>query len=1271
MNKTPNIPIGIDTTEYEKGVKKLKREQNSLAREMRNINKQMKYDPSNAKLQADYQSVINDRISKTADLVKRNKELQKVYQREASRGNKVAEAELRKVNIELSKGEKTLESLRSELVKTSNPTKYLNTELSKINKMLKFDPKNTELLKDKMNLLNKSVKETEQHYRNLLRTQSTMDKGFKSGSINREEYESYYKQLRNTKSHLAEVRGELDKLSKPSIRSSINSLGDSFDNIGTKIETVGKNLSTKIIAPLLSVTGLSVNVGMNFEESKSNVRALTNATLEDMQMIEDKARELGSKTKYSAKEVMDAVQKTSLAGWDLTETEKGLEGILNLATAGGLEIDTVADILTDTLAAFGKDSGSAEHFSDVIAKTMSSSNTDILMMGEALKYVASVMGTFKFSIEDTSLLIGLMANQGIKASQAGTTLRASLLRLASPTEEVSKSMSKFGISMVDEKGDMKELITIIEDLRKVFSKLNEQEQADLAKGLFGMESTTGMLAIMNATNEEFYKLNGLIKDSSGATQEMADIMKDNVKGRITEIKSALEELGIKVFDRMEKPINKGIDKVGEFIDKLQKLDDETISNITSTAKYAVTIPLAIVAIGKITKAVGGFIKILTRMNPLMLGVTTAISGLTYYYTKQNKAKRDLFNESYNSFKQEIKNLEEQRDLVRDTNKEFVDSAKSFDTHIDKYKELNQVIQTNKELRERSKLTEDEFLRANELLKILQDGYTLDPDKIKGYEDELEKLKDKSGLTREEFEKLVEVNDILIDNFDTAKKVTGEYGSSIVDLNEDLQELNSIKLDTALMDSLANLQEGLNETGEYVEEVTDLVELLDNKVSEKANLELVIDERESLKEFYTEQIKVHEKYKEDYLKIEKEIDDMKYLRKHNTDYSILTKDGRDNRATLNKEIERLEKLRDKNGGRDFIENELKQFKIRLSENEQVLKDSQRLLEQADKSIETTKEKMGEFNDLIKEVETNQNGVVRLFENISGEELIGENKLKAMEQVIKNYKDRISKANDDTEIKVLRDNLKRLETIYKSSTDTESTLQNLYTKGEDISKKRLELANLTKDELDKIALKYRESNVEAFKNKIIADDISKTLNSKDNKMETDLEFKTNLDKIQYDLDNLEGTIELDVFTKSDRSISKLFKGIKDYLKYTDVNLYKDGTNYHKGGLSIIGEEGAELVKKGNKIGIATLGMYDIPIGSQVIPHKETMNILRKNATSSLLNGNLNNKFSNVSNDVKVEISPTPIYLDGKLLSEIVYNDINVRMSKELEDTLKFNL
>ncbi len=329
--------------------------------------------------------------------------------------------------------------------------------------------------------------------------------------------------------------------------------------------------------------GAAIKIGSDFESGMSKVAAISGASGQELEKLTEKAKEMGSTTKFSATESAAAFEYMAMAGWKTEDMLNGIEGIMSLAAASGEDLATTSDIVTDALTAFGMKASDAGHFSDVLAQASSNANTNVGMMGETFKYVAPVAGALGYTAEDTALAIGLMANAGIKGSSAGTALRSMMSRLTKPTKEVQSAMNRLGISLTDDNGKMKSLNEVMTDLRNGFNGLSEAEAAELASSLAGQEAMSGLLAIVNASDDDFKKLERSIYNCDGAAARMAETMSDNLQGQITILKSGVEGLAISLYENMQAPCMEIVKTAQEMIQELQEsFNDGGLDSLVTT-----------------------------------------------------------------------------------------------------------------------------------------------------------------------------------------------------------------------------------------------------------------------------------------------------------------------------------------------------------------------------------------------------------------------------------------------------------------------------------------------------------------------------------------------------------------------------------------------------------------------------------------------------------------------------------------------------------------
>lgn len=448
-------------------------------------------------------------------------------------------------------------------------------------------------------------------------------------------------------------------------KNSASSMGDKVTALGSAMTKAGSTMTKSITLPLVGLGTAAVATTTKFESAMSKVSAISGATGDDLAALTDKAKEMGAKTKFSASESAEAFQYMAMAGWKTEDMLDGIDGIMNLAAADGLDLATTSDIVTDALTAFGLSASDSAHFADVLAKASSSANTNVSMLGESFKYVAPVAGSLGYSAEDTAIALGLMANAGIKGSQSGTALRGALTRLIKPTDDAAALMEEYGLSLTNSDGSMKSLGEVMSMLRSNLGDLTEAEQAQIAATLFGQEAMSGMLSIINASDKDFQNLTDQIYGADGAAKQMADTMLDNLSGQLILLKSSLEGAAIAFGELLLPLIKKITSAIQGLVDWVNNLSDRQKAIIVTIAGVlAVVGPIFIIG-GKIVKLVGsvmGVIKVLKpaiaalnavmAANPIIL-IITLIAGLiaalvTLY--KKNETFRNFVNEAWASIK---------------------------------------------------------------------------------------------------------------------------------------------------------------------------------------------------------------------------------------------------------------------------------------------------------------------------------------------------------------------------------------------------------------------------------------------------------------------------------------------------------------------------------------------------------------------------------------------------------------------------------------------
>ena len=510
--------------------------------------------------------------------------------------------------------------LQTALKGVNTEIRNTQSQLRDVDKLLKLDPGNTELLAQKHRLLGDAVKETKEKLETLKTAAEQAEQALKDGTITQDQYDGLQREIVETEQKLK----SLEEQAKQS--------GTALQNIaakGEKLKTVGDNISnvgTKLLPVTAGVVGLgtaAVKTAADFDSAMSKVAAVSGATGKDLDALRDKAREMGSKTKFSASEAAEAMNYMAMAGWKTEDMLSGIEGVMNLAAASGEDLATTSDIVTDALTAFGLSAKDSGHFADILAAASSNANTNVSMMGETFKYCAPIAGALGFSAEDTAEAIGLMANAGIKGSQAGTALRTIMNNLSGDVKICGSSIGEVTVATTNADGSMRDLSDILADCRTAFSGLSESEKAAAAESLVGKNAMSGFLALMNAGEADINKLSSAIDNCDGCAAGMAETMNDNLAGQLTILKSQLQELAISFGELLMPAIRTIVGWIQKFVDWLNSMDEGTRKVIVTIALVAAAIGPVLIIVGRVISAIGTIMTII----PKLAGVINAAKGV--------------------------------------------------------------------------------------------------------------------------------------------------------------------------------------------------------------------------------------------------------------------------------------------------------------------------------------------------------------------------------------------------------------------------------------------------------------------------------------------------------------------------------------------------------------------------------------------------------------------------------------------------------------------
>lgn len=453
--------------------------------------------------------------------------------------------------------------------------------------------------------------------------------------------------MMDTAAKISELQGRLQSLATEinifsRMGSAMTNFGDKLTTLGSGAVNLGSTLTGAITTPLVGIGVAAMTTFGNFEQQMNRVKAISGATGGQFDQLKQRAVELGASSVFSASEVAQAMENMASAGMNVNDIYSASAGVMDLAAVSGRDMGLAAEAVASAMNQFGIAGENATHVADVYAKAAADTNAETVDMAEAMKYAGPVMSSLNSSFEETAAAIGIMSNAGIKGSQAGTTLRTAMQRLAAPTDVAAKLMQSLGISAYNSEGQMKPISELLPHLQERLSGLSEEQRNNALNTLFGKESLSGMLALLDSAGPEFDGVVSGLQNSNGAAKEMADTMNSGLSGSIENLKGKLETAAITVSERFAPYIEQLADKVGELTEWFTNLSEEQQDQIIKWGLVAAAAGPALVVFGKVAgtlgttfKALGtvssGIGKLVGKVAPLITnfaGMETAAVGAT-------------------------------------------------------------------------------------------------------------------------------------------------------------------------------------------------------------------------------------------------------------------------------------------------------------------------------------------------------------------------------------------------------------------------------------------------------------------------------------------------------------------------------------------------------------------------------------------------------------------------------------------------------------------
>ena len=1021
------------------------------------------------------------------------------------------------------------------------------------------------------------------------------------------QYNNAQAQMNRTKQQLERLNQEI-KVQE----SRWTKLGERMETAGMKMQTVGRatarigrRMTTRVTVPILGAAAAALKVGADFEEGMSKVQAISGASGEDLQKLSDQAREMGATTRFSATEAASGMEFLAMAGFETNEIMGAMPGLLDLAASSNMDLGRAADIASNIISGFNLQAEETGRVSDVLAKGASTANTNVEQLGKAMEVVAPIGEMVGLEIEGLTAGIGRMSDAGIQGEKAGRMLRQGILRLSDPTGKAADLIEELGINVFDSEGNMKNLDAVVGELNKGLKDMSADAQAAALSTIFGSESTAGWSALLTVGQEDLKDYTKELQNSEGAAKKMADTMEDNAKGAWREFKSAAEEAGIALSEHLLPAVTDAIEYGTDLVRKFGELDDSTQKNIIKMGAFAAAIGPTALVMGNLTTGVGGLLRVGGSVSKMLgrasgagligrLGLMGGPGGVAVL------AAAGVGTLAYKLY-----------DAHKEANELHEVTTEVADSMLDEAEALKPLVERFDELKLQSGLTTEEFGRLLDIQQELNE--TQDPSKVAELKEEYAELAKNSGLNNEELEEMFGLNSEIIEQSPQVEASFTEKGNRV------LENTSAVK--------------------EYI-----------NSLEEMAWIELQI-EREKALENEAELRKENKQINEEIKQTEEEIQELMELRK-------VPMEDIDSRLAEIQEKMDLGLLTQE----EYAELEREQGLLLAIKNDQYTESLDALKEQRN---ELMKRKDLNDEELAKLEQVNQ----RMAEILLSEVDINWEKGKGLDKL-------------DEEIQKLKDN--RKEIIENTSQENKKTVE--YQEQLDKLNEAINKHESIRDKIKEEIGYESESNEKKNKGLSILENQGVRLleiggkQDNNNKKIDDGIVKAGLltDELGKDTDKNVNTKVSPTAAKINEMLSapvtKKIKVTQDIIGSATSKMkgwfYASGTDHHPGGPFIAGEEGWELGRMGNQWEILNAGIYDRPSGYQVFTHDDSKRMLKAmnnipgyasgtgtSAESNRIIGALNQAQQVIEREVAPEYVSVVVNIDGreaaKALAEPIKN------------------
>lgn len=526
--------------------------------------------------------------------------------------------------------------LQNALKGVNGQIKNTQSALKDVEKLLKLDPTNTTLLAQKQKLLTQAISETKEKLTTLKTAAAQAYEQLQKGEITQAQYDALQREIAETEAELRKLESQASKTNQALTK--IGEVGGKLESAGDSIANVGKKVS--VASAAVTAMGVaSVKTAADFESSMSQVQATMGITKDSMSTLDgqsvntmdalsDLAKEMGSKTAFSASECAEALNYLALAGYDTQEMADTLPTVLNLAAAGGLDLASASDMVTDAMSALGMETKDADKMVDQMAKTASSTNTSVGQLGEGILTIGATAKTVKGGTAELNTALGILANNGIKGAEGGTHLRNVILSLQNPTDKAAQQMDALGVSVFDSEGNMRSLNDILGDLNKSMDGMTAEEKSNIVSKIFNKTDLSSVNALLANTGDTWTDLQTAIENSGGAAQQMADTQLDNLSGQLTILKSAVEGFAISIGEALMPMIKNIVAKIQSFVDWLNNLDEGTRQVIVKIGLFIAALGPFFVILGTMISKVGVAMQAFSKLGLKLTSLMSNAGGVS-------------------------------------------------------------------------------------------------------------------------------------------------------------------------------------------------------------------------------------------------------------------------------------------------------------------------------------------------------------------------------------------------------------------------------------------------------------------------------------------------------------------------------------------------------------------------------------------------------------------------------------------------------------------